>query len=1026
MTRHLLVVAAALAAALATSACRPDLPSTPPQTFVIAQFDPTTGAIPLPSDLAFLQAPNSLCTPPQPDGAPACAQAELIQSFKDAKGFPSDQEVPVTIDFIETSFNADGTTKNSAPDLDLATFTPDTFFVVGQTAAGTGAIPTEPIQPGDYVKAADHGTLTIHHQGHQPWPSGEIAVLIRGGANGVMTTDKLPVNPSQIFSLLEQNVNLADPKNNGLLKAQLGSQAAANAQGLQLDAIEGTWNQLAFPAADMRFPHEELAILAQFSVQPTVTNVTIDPARGLVPLPIDLLRDPTTGKLSALAACTLAGSSLDANGQCPSAAAAGFEALDGFSTTCAILGPTSDLIDATTISASDLQLYDLTDPNNPVLVDPATLILEPCEFTSGCNQPTELSPVIAIQPAGATAGDPTSVFRTRPLKDSTDYAVVMTTGIKDKAGNSIGPGTVAKILHFTNPVFVNGKSALSGIGDSTAQSLEKMRLQLQPVFATLAANGTDFSKIGIAYTFHTQTILSQANQLAALPYLPALALGADAMAAPVVSAAAGTPTPIVGPGSIFGKYGVDSRVVPNSAIGAVLEFDIPTINALSPITGAFDPDPTKGAVETIHVLMTLPLPGNPNIPACAAPLAGFGHCAPLMIFRHGLGGGRADMLTVANQFNAAGMIVVAIDAAKHGDRAFCTSGSATITSGAITVPQCASSDVCTTNLPSGAQGDANPPGQCPNGFFYGPVSSSCATDPVGCNWAGTEGIPVVSGNYLISANFFRTRDTFRQDLIDESQLVRAVAFVPSSAPPTGHKIFDTVAGFSTLGGASPTTLFIVDPTQIYYSGQSLGAIQGAADVATNPRITKAGFNVGGGTVVDVFTNSPAFVDQTDQLLASLGIQPGTSAFLQFLVVAKTVLDPADPINFVGHITTNILPSLLPPVPTPTTRAVISQAAYCDQTVPNPFNFIYSSTMGTSPLPTGAAFFAPGAKGTFELFVGTGFNPATFEQCSPLPGSAVQHGFITNWNGANTTATLNAQNDIANFVMKGTLPPSVQQ
>src|SRR6185437_9296590 len=133
----------------------------------------------------------------------------------------------------------------------------------------------------------------------------------------------------------------------------------------------------------------------------------------------------------------------------------------------------------------------------------------------------------------------------------------------------------------------------------------------------------------------------------------------------------------------------------------------------------------------------------------------------------------------------------------------------------------------------------------------------------------------------------------------------------------------------TLGGTSLADAFIIDPTQIYYSGQSLGAIQGEADVATNPRITKAGFNVGGGTVVDVFTNSPAFVDQTDQLLASLGIQPGTSAFLQFLVVAKTVLDPADPINFVGHITTNILPSLLPPVPTPTTRSVISQAAYCD-------------------------------------------------------------------------------------------------
>ena len=64
--------------------------------------------------------------------------------------------------------------------------------------------------------------------------------------------------------------------------------------------------------------------------------------------------------------------------------------------------------------------------------------------------------MIAIQPAGATAGDPTSVFRTKPLKDATEYAVVITNGGKDKAGNPIGPGTVAKILHFSNPVVVDG------------------------------------------------------------------------------------------------------------------------------------------------------------------------------------------------------------------------------------------------------------------------------------------------------------------------------------------------------------------------------------------------------------------------------------------------------------------------------------------------------------------------------------------------------------------------------------------
>ncbi|HEY3803548.1 MAG TPA: hypothetical protein VGL61_13110 [Kofleriaceae bacterium] len=1003
MSRLLFVAAPALAV-LAMAACKPDLPDTPPQTFVIAEFDPTTSSIPLPNDLVLLQPANSLCTPPAPDGSPACAEAELIQSFKDAKGFPSDQAVDVTVDFTETMFDANGSATQSAPDLDLTTFTPSTFFVEGMNAGGTGEIEVEPIQAGDYVKLADHGELTIHNKGDQPWPPGEYAVLIRGGANGVMTTGKLPVEPSQIFYLLEQNVDLSNPKNNGLLKAELGSQEAANSEGLQLDEVEALWSQFAFPTADTRFPHEELAVLTTFAIQPTVTNVSIDPARSLVPLPIDLLRDPNTGKLSALAACTLAGSSLDANGNCPSAAAAGFEALDGFSTTGAILGPTSDLIDGTSINGSDLQLWDLSDVNNPVQVDPNTLILEPCEFTSGCNQPTELSPVIAIQPAGATASDPTSVFRTKPLKDATDYAVVMTTGIKDKAGNPIGPGTVAKILHFTNPVYVNGASQLTGIDNGTAQSVEAMRLELAPLFAKLSAAGTDFSKIGIAYTFHTQTILSQANQLAALTYDPPLNVSNNEIGA-ITNETATT---------AFQRFGVDATQVPLASIGSVFEFDIDTLNALDPLTGAFLSDPTTAATEQIHVLMALPAPTNPNIPACtgaAAPLGALGlKCAPLMIFRHGLGGGRADMLTVANTFTAAGMVVVAIDAAKHGDRSFCTPNG--------TPGQCAAdtatATTCTTQLPSGAQGDMNPPGTCPpvlpnnpTGFTYLPVSSSCLANPIACGWDGNEGIPAVAGNYLITSNFFRTRDTLRQDLIDEGDLTRVVAFAPPANYAGGNTLFDTMS--TTLG-------YVVDPTTIYFSGQSLGSISGAADVATNPRITKAGFNVGGGTVVDVFTNSPAFISETDALLASLGITPGTSAYLQFLVVAKTVLDPADPINFVGHITQDPLPSLLPGV-NPPSRVALSQAAYCDQTVPNPWNFIYANNLGANPLPpTGAPGTLPAV---FELFVGPSY--ATDPSCA---ASGVEHGFITDW--SNATITSNAQTDIANFVMLGTVPPSIQE
>jgi hypothetical protein len=984
MLRH------ACIAALMLAACQPDIPQIPPTSFVTAVFDPTTSQVPLPNDLVFFNPPNSVCPPPADPNAtaPACAQAELLTAFGGA--FPSDQEVAVTIDFQQTDFGSDNTPTVSAPDLDFTTFTPTTFFVVGETNTDSGEVEMEPVTAADYVKGTDRGTLSLHRKGHLPWAEGSYSVLLRGGPNGLKSKTGVPVVASQVFDLVAQGLDMTDPANIGLLKAQTGSTEAAIEQGRQLNLLIALYQMHAFPAADSRFPHQELAITTTFRVQPVVTNVTIDPARGLVPLPIDLLRDAKTGHLTPLAACTLAGSSLKSDGTCPSAAAGGFEALDGFATTGAILGPTSELVDASTIKPATLQLYDLTDPAHPVLVDPTGLILEPCEFTAGCGSATPLSPVIAIQPAGATAGDATSVFRTRPLKDATDYAVVMTTGIKDKAGNSIGPGTVAKVVRFVNPIVVGGHSALSGIDDATAASLEKMRLQLGPVFATLAAAGTPSSEVAMAYTFHTQTILSQAVQLGALPYtLPA------ASALPATTLVADTAA------NVFKKYGVDATLVQSSNIDEVLEVDITAFNALDPFTGAFLADPTTGAFETIHALIATPKPGT--VPACTGGLAGFGKCSPMMIFRHGLGGGRAQMLTVADSFTAAGMTVVAIDAAKHGDRSFCTSGS---------VGQCNNGATCTTILPSGAQGDVNPPGTCgADGPIKHPVSPTCTG---ACAAAATDGIPFISGNYLISTNFFRTRDTFRQDFIDESQMVRAIAFVPSAPPPTGHSVFDHMIGHSGV---------IIDPATIYYSGQSLGAIQGVGDVATNPRISKAGFNVGGGTVVDVFTNSPAFAAQVNALLAGLGIERGTAKFLQFLVVAKTVLDPADPVNFAGHLTANTLPNLLVDATGHTPQApkkVLSQIANCDNTVPNPFNLILSANVPTGPLPTDASFFTPGATGTFQLFVTTPFNPATFGTCS---ASVVEHGFLTDW--VTPSLTINAQTDIANFVMSNTPPLRVQ-
>ena len=968
------------AALLGAAACKPDLPQTPPETFVTAVFDPTAAKVPLPNDLVFLGSLNATCpgaTSTTPSTPPMCAQAELLASF--AGQFPNDQEVAITIDFAQTSI-ANGKVTQTAPALDVTSFTPSTFLVVADTAGGRGPLPIAPIAATDYVKFDDHGTLTLHNLNHAPWAPGSYAVFVRGGDAGVHTTDNIPVSASQIFALLAQGKDLSDPANMGLIRASANSAEEAVAQAQQLAAVVALYNATAYPLVDPVFPHQELAILTTFKINGD-TNVPIDPARNAVPLPIDLLRG-SDGKLTAVAACTLAGAQLATDGTCSSPAAAGFLSLDGFSTTGAILAPTSGLIQAATVTADSLRLYDLSDPAHPAQVASETLALEPCEFTSACGSPTALSPVIAIQPAGATAGDRTSVYRTKPLKDNTDYAVVITNAIHDKTGRPIGAGTVARILGFTNPVVVDGHSALLGVDDATAAALDKMRLQLQPVFATVVASGTKQTDVAMAYTFHTQTILSPALQLAALPYsTPApTALPTYPLPAPYA------PTTVDG---AFTKYGAGA--LPHTHIAEVIEADIVTFDLLDPTTGAFRPDPTQAQAVPIHVLIT-----TPATPASCGGTSTF-NCAPLVVFRHGLGRGRIDMLAVADSFAANGMVTVAIDAAKHGDRSLCSSGA--VQTGCLPTATC-------TAIPGAAgQGDAHPPGTCDGGFI------KLGLDPAS---GSPDGIPAVSGNYLVSANFFRTRDTLRQDLIDQSQLIRALALDPTAATSVNSPVFAHLAG----------TGLVIDPTKIYFTGQSLGAIQGTLDVAANPRISKAAFNVGGGTLVDIFTQSPSFVGTTNQLLAGLGIDPGTAAYLQFLVVAKTVLDPADPINFAGHLIAadHMLPNLLVPgTPLQGVKAILTQNAYCDTVVPNSSNFLWASNIGTGPLSTDGQIATPPTTGTAQLFTSAAITNGTFGSCA---AGGVPHGFLTDWSQATRATT--AQSDIAQFFINGTLPLSIQQ
>jgi pimeloyl-ACP methyl ester carboxylesterase len=504
------------------------------------------------------------------------------------------------------------------------------------------------------------------------------------------------------------------------------------------------------------------------------------------------------------------------------------------------------------------------------------------------------------------------------------------------------------------------------VSDADATALANLRAGLEPLLANLGAltgGAVTRDNVVMAYTVQTQTVTDVSVGLSALPYQ--------------------TPTAFVGQGVLpldLTTLGFDAAaqaaLFPN--VGGFLTAMVPTIDAINPANGALNPDTTQWAPVAIPAVVAYP-----SDAACttATPCV-----RPLVVFHHGLSGGRLQMLTVANSLAQKGFLVAAIDAPYHGDRAFCMENSECTTDGTA-------DGVCTPDQAKAGQGDAIPPGTCTTGHLR-----------------GTNLTTVASGNYFISGNFFRIRDAIRQDHIDQAALVLAVARPPAPFPQPAQ---DPLAAALLQRG------FVVDPTAVHYEGISLGGIIGTELLATNPRFARGVLNVPGGTLVDVFTNAPSFAPAVDQLFLSLGIDRSqiptdpavASRYVQTLILAKWILDPADPLNYAAHVGTKLPSPLLaaPPAglgdtgPVHPTTEVLGQLARCDQVVPNA-----TTVVGGVPLPYGD-----------ELLALAGA-PTTLYVSASAPNNCVPHG-VLNDTLLPTSIGGQVRDDAAQFLLDLTVP-----
>jgi pimeloyl-ACP methyl ester carboxylesterase len=186
-----------------------------------------------------------------------------------------------------------------------------------------------------------------------------------------------------------------------------------------------------------------------------------------------------------------------------------------------------------------------------------------------------------------------------------------------------------------------------------------------------------------------------------------------------------------------------------------------------------------------------------------------------------------------------------------------------------------------------------------------------------------------SGSYFINLKSFPTsRDNVRQGAADILTLAKTLPFIDIDA--------DSVPDF--------------DAARIHFIGQSLGAITGTVALANaGSNIKTAVLNVPGGKLVQLLDSSPTFGPVIRAGLIGAGLTPGTTLYKNFLRDGQTVIDAADPLDYIAAAAA-ARPTLLQQV---VGGGLLGNgtASLPDQVIPNAATALLIATGGFSKITT---------------------------------------------------------------------------
>jgi hypothetical protein len=977
-------------------ACAADIPQDPaPADAIIVNFDPAaaTPVVPLPNDLAKDPTTGKIHVPPSPTDTPA--QKEFNEQYLGTlDGFPYESTASVT---VSGDLKPDTVTAMNILAVDITTPTAPAPVAITPTYADKKITIAPP--PGNWLRG--------HHY----------AVAVVGGPTGVRGAGGQDVIGSQTWTLVaSKNPLVTCPENLAAPDCQPAVDIIPShltdpgeklreqtANAIKLETLRRGYAPIIDAVAAKRMvPRTDIPILWTFSIV-DAGEMTFDPANKVIPFPNDLVRTgpkgtvqlphPKTGMPLTAADCQTTDSSI--------LLVCGLNTLDGFSTLAPLISENSDkegaiaqgttagnTIDAKTLDAKSVGLVKLKS-DAPMEIQ-TTPKWTPC---LNCQSSTD------AMGAPQTTPQQLQWKLDVPLDEKTTYFAYVSAGVKDTNGKPVIANPVFALARSSETLLTaEGKSTVSLITDEQAKQLEPLRAAFKPAFDALDAKGLKRTDLALAFPFTTQ---SESTILDLL------------YTAPTQAKALGLPD--------FPLGVVDATALYTGAAGAA---SIPVANIskffagvwLTPVAvtgpgGTLNPDASQWKVLPVNFAMSIPN-GTP-------PAGGW----PVTIFGHGFTRSRNDFLAIANSLAAAGQAVIATDVLFHGERTSCTGAKASIPMATDDAAACA--NPATMKCDEGFVGlcvlkDDASRAAC-NSTTSDPLGDGacaaanqgrCAADKK-CQGAGAtlardaSGKPLVSGwNIFSLTNFFATRDNFRQQVIDLSQLVNVLK--STNAKNIGAQI--------ALANGAPIPL---DPSKLGYVGQSLGGILGTLFNAVSPDTTNVVLNVPGGALVSIILNAPSFVDAKKALITTLagnGIKPGTPGFDQFLGIAQWVLDEADPANMAYRLTHPVKLASGVTAPNANRKAFI-QFIEGDETVPNVSNLALVVGANREFMPTPPSFNCTGKLTCYEFTeAGDGFDKTS----APLNK---RHGFLLSppsLTAGGVAITTKAQTQAAKFLATGAI------